>query len=144
MRKAAWGALGAVVLAAILITGTRAASLWANYLVGRYPGAERLEGSGVDWSYWRRGWLSRQAVYQSQAPRAAVEAWYVLRYQPDREAATHGTADCTMFRATHDWFRVAYSASVTVCAGPAGTRIVVNESAFYSPPQHNSLDAPRS
>jgi hypothetical protein len=143
VRKAAWGTVGAVILAAILISGTQAASLSADYLAGRFPGAERREGGRTDWSYWRRGWLSRQAVYLSQAPRATVEAWYSARYRPDPNAGTHGAAGCSMFRTTRLWVRIAYAVSVTVCAVPAGTRIVVNESAFYSPPLRDSRDAPR-
>jgi hypothetical protein len=129
--------IGAVILTVGLISGIRVAGLSADYMVGRYPGAVRSAGDQVDWNYLRRGWLSRQAVYVSDAQPANIEAWYMERYALDPQAGRQNSSDCAAFRTTRLLVRIVYAVSVSLCEVPSGTHVVVNESMFYSPPPAN-------
>jgi hypothetical protein len=132
MRKLAW-VMSAVILTTGLISGIRVAGLSVDYLAGRYPGVVWSGADKIDWNFLRRGWLSRQAIYVSDARRATIEAWYTERYELDPQAGRQ-ILDCAVFRTTHLLVGIVYAVSVSLCEVPGGTRIVVNESVFYPPP----------
>ena len=133
MRKATQSALAATVLVVTVVAGWRVPGQTYDYLFGRYPGSERIANEDVDLAYLSRGWVSRQSVYQTTAARDTVERWYVRRYGPISESEAHAGEHCSGFRAAKAPLHIAYAVAVSLCDLPAGTRIVVNESAFFWP-----------
>jgi hypothetical protein len=125
--------MAVALLAAALVAGRSHAGALLDWLIGRYPGAARAAGGTVDLDYLGRGWLSRRAVYVTNTETLAVELWYRGRYGPVTEAEAFDGAHCTGFRTSKLLVRIVYAVAVSVCPVPAGTRIVVDESAFFSP-----------
>ena len=134
MTRRALEALAVALLAATLVVGRSYAGASLDWLIGRYPGSAPGAGGRVDLDYFGRGWLSRRAVYLTSTGPPAVERWYRARYGPVAEAEAFGGTSCTGFSISRLVVRVVASVSVIVCRSPAGTRIVVDKSLFYSPP----------
>lgn len=108
---------------------------WANVdgILGRYPGAIRLQSQLIDVSTLARGAIQRQAVYETPDPQSTVKRWYAQRLEiaPADELYTAGT--CAWLTAEQRYAWLKRDLSVLLCVEPHGTRVVVNESVTLGP-----------
>jgi hypothetical protein len=116
------------------VVGLAAMGASIDLLLGRYPGSTSVRSIDVEVDYLRRGWLSRQSIYQTSADMETVGRWYVKRYRPAPAAYGNAGEPCMGFRTSEFQVRIVHAVTVSLCRVPAGTRIVVIESAFFSPP----------
>jgi hypothetical protein len=134
MKKVTLAALAVTVVAALLVIGLAAMGASIDLLLGRYPGSTPVRSIDVELDYLRRGWLNRQSIYQTPADLETVRRWYVKRYRPISSAHANAGEPCMRFRSSRLQVRIVHAVTVSLCRVPAGTRIVVIESAFFSPP----------
>ena len=108
---------------------------WANVdgILGRYPGAIRLQGYVIDLPAAAHGAIERQAVYQTPDPQDRVKRWYAQRLgiSPADELYTAGTCAWLTAEQRYSWLK--RDLSVLVCVEPNGTRVVVNERLTLGP-----------
>ena len=108
---------------------------WANVdgILGRYPGAIRLQSQLIDAGAVARGAIQRQAVYETPDPQDRVKRWYAQRLEiaPADELYTAGT--CAWLTAEQRFSWLKRDLSVLLCIEPHGTRVVVNERVTLGP-----------
>jgi hypothetical protein len=133
MKRGALAALAVVVMTAACVVGQPLADASFGWAIGHYPGSARITSENIDLDYLRHGWLSRHSVYEANADRGQVERWYLERYGPVSAADEQMGESCSGFRTSRVVVSIVYAVSITLCSVGAGTRVMVNESAFFSP-----------
>jgi hypothetical protein len=95
-----------------------------------YPGAARVASEHIDFSYIKRGWISRRAVYQAEADFATTVLWYTAAAP---SARTRSLGGCVTVRQAGTILTRPTDTAVLVCPLPPGTRIIVEEDVYLWP-----------
>ena len=125
LLAASTAALAAVVAAAVPL-GSRV----LDELLYRYPGSGLITVGQLDFADLKRGWVTRQAVYQANTDLTTAVDWYSAR-MPNANARVAG--NCVTLRQRTAIIHSQRLVEVLVCAQPPGTRILVSEEVYLSP-----------
>ena len=96
----------------------------------RFPGSTLVTVDQLHPADLKRGWVTRQAVYQTNADLTTAVAWYTDLLPGAR---TRFTGDCVTVSQRQAILHSQRTISVLLCALPPGTRILVGEEVYLSP-----------
>jgi hypothetical protein len=96
----------------------------------RYPGSGLITVDQLHFADLKRGWITRQAVYQTNADLTTALQWYT-ELVPD--ASTRFVGNCVTLRHRQAILHSQRSLAVLLCSLPPGTRILVSEEVYLSP-----------
>ena len=123
-------AAGGAVLASLLAAAAPLASHIMDDALFRYPGSALITVEQLDFADLKRGWISRQAVYRTNADLQTTLEWYSERAPGAR---TRFAGDCVTVSQRQAIFHSQRTVSVLLCALPPGTHIMVSEEVYLSP-----------
>jgi len=95
-----------------------------DYSLSHYPSSVNAESERLEWTGVPRGWIARQAAYQTTDDLTVVTRWYVAL---EPVAEMHATSDCVSLWQSRAILHVQRSLGLKLCQLGSGTRIVVNE-----------------
>ena len=121
---------GTAALAALLAAAAPLASQLMDDALFRYPGSALLTVEQLDFADLKRGWISRQAVYQTNVDLQTTLEWYSERAPGAR---TRITGDCVTVSQRQAILHSQRTISVLLCSLPPGTHIMVSEELYLSP-----------
>ncbi len=119
----------AAALAALLAAIPLGAQLLDDALY-RYPGAALITVDQLHLADLKRGWVTRQAIYQTNADLTTTLQWYTDLLPGAR---TRFAGNCVTVSQRQAIVRSQLTISILVCALPPGTRILVSEEVYLSP-----------
>ncbi|SRR5258707_15139122 len=95
----------------------------------RFPGAALVTVNQLELADLKRGWISRQAVYQTNADLATAMDWYTASMPG---VTPRFAGDCVTLRQRTAILHSQRVIAVLLCAVPPGTRILVSEEVYLS------------
>ena len=95
----------------------------------RFPGSALVTVKQLEFADLKRGWISRQAVYQTHADLATAMDWYTASMPG---ATPRFTGDCVTLRQRTAILHSQRAIAVLLCTVPSGTRILVSEEVYLS------------
>ena len=99
-------------------------------LLYRYPGSGLITVGQLDFADLKRGWVTRQAVYQANTDLTTALDWYTA-LMPNANPRYAG--NCVTLRQRTAILHSQRIVEVLVCAQAPGTRILVSEEVYLSP-----------
>ena len=123
-------AAGAAALVVLVAVSIPLASRLLDELLYRYPGSGLITVGQLDFADLKRGWITRQAVYQANTDLTTAVQWYGA-LMPDANQRVAG--DCVTLRQRTTILHSQRIVAVLVCAQTPGTRIMVSEEVYLSP-----------
>jgi hypothetical protein len=96
----------------------------------RFPGSALITVHQFEFADLKRGWISRQAVYQTHADLATAVDWYTASLPG---VTTRSIGDCVTLRQRTAILHSQRTIAVLLCTNPSGTRILVGEEVYLSP-----------
>ena len=123
-------AAGAAALAALFAAAVPLAGRFLDEALDRYPGSGLITVDQLHFADLKRGWVTRQAIYQTNADLTTVVQWYTDLLPGAR---TRFAGDCVTVSQRQAIWHSQRTVSVLLCAKPPGTRILVGEEVYLSP-----------
>jgi hypothetical protein len=130
MKKQSFAIVTSAAVMGLCLAASMTAVKWLEMALDRYPGAVEVESENWDTSRLSRGWLTRQASYQSPDDRQALLGWYAF-HMPQADMREAG--DCVTLRRAQTFIWLSNSNSVLLCQLPHGTRIMVKQEIHLAP-----------
>ena len=108
---------------------------WANAdnILGRYPGAIRQESQFFDLPAATRGVIERQAVYETADAPSTTGRWYAARLHIAPPSETYDGRNCAWLASEQHFYWLRRDLSVSLCAEPHGTHVVIHETITVEP-----------
>jgi hypothetical protein len=129
MRLVLLLAAGTVALVALLAGLAPLGRQMLDEVLYRYPGSALITVDQLDLADLKRGWISRQAVYQTHADLATAINWYTASMPG---VTTRFSGDCVTLRQRTGFLHSQRIVAVLLCTLPPGTRILVSEEVYLS------------
>jgi len=95
----------------------------------QFPGSTLVMVNQLEFADLKRGWISRQAVYQTHADLATAMDWYTASMPG---VTPRFTGDCVTLRQRTAILHSQRVVAVLLCMVPSGTRILVSEDVYLS------------
>lgn len=95
----------------------------------RFPGSALITADQLEFADLKRGWISREAVYQTNADLATAMDWYTASLPG---VTTRSIGDCVTLRQRTAILHSQLTIAVLLCTIPSGTRILVSEEVYLS------------
>jgi len=123
-------AAGTAALAALLAASVPVGGRVMDEMLFRYPGSGLITVAQLDFADLKRGWVTRQAVYQANTDLTTAVDWYSA-LMPG--ANQRFASDCVTLRQRTGFLHSQRVVAVLLCSQPPGTRIMVSEEVYLSP-----------
>ena len=123
------GMVALVALVALLAGLAPLGSRVLDDVLFRFPGSIPVTVNQLEFADLKRGWISRQAVYQTNADLATAMDWYTASMPG---VTPRFTGDCVTLRQRTGILHSQRVVAVLLCRVPAGTRILVSEEVYLS------------
>jgi hypothetical protein len=123
-------AAGTAALAALFAAAIPLAGRFLDEALDRYPGSGLITVDELHFADLKRGWITRQAIYQTNADLTTTLQWYTDLLPGAR---TRFAGDCVTVSERQGILRSERTISILLCARPPGTRILVGEEVYLSP-----------
>jgi hypothetical protein len=122
-------AAGLVALAALPAGLAPLGRQMLDEVLFRFPGSALITVHQLEFADLKRGWISRQAVYQTNADLSTAMDWYTASMPG---VTTRFTGDCVTLRQRTAILHSQRTIAVLLCTIPSGTRILVSEEVYLS------------
>ena len=123
-------AAGAAALAALLAVSGPVGGRIMDEVLFRYPGSGLITVGQLDFADLKRGWVTRQAVYQANTDLTTAVDWYSALMPGANQRFAN---NCVTLRQRTGFLHSERVVAVLLCAQPPGTRILVSEEVYLSP-----------
>ncbi len=133
MRKLIFVAIAGSTLVAMLAGAGRMAQVYADELLGRYPGAVSTAAEELDVDAAQPGKLTRQGEYQTADSLGVVQHWYATRLRLEPASDNFFGGKCVWLTGSQRIYRFVRTVAVLLCERPDGTQVVVNETFAIGP-----------
>jgi hypothetical protein len=124
MKKRYFAALATSLLATVCAVSSVLAGPYFDYALSHYPGSVNADGERLEFAVVPRGWIGRQAAYQTADDLTVVTRRYAA-LEPGAEI--HATSNCVSLWQSRVILHVQRSIGLSLCRLNSGTRIVVDE-----------------
>ena len=123
-------AAGAALLAGLGAAAVPLTGRLLDVVLYRYPNSGLVTVDQLHLADLKRGWITREAVYQTNTDLTTALQWYTALIP---NANMRFTGDCVIVRQKQAIVHGQVTISVLLCSMPPGTRIHVSEEVYLSP-----------
>jgi hypothetical protein len=122
-------AAGMVALVALVAGSAPLGRQMLDDVLFQFPGSALVTVDQLHFADLKRGWISRQAVYQTNADLATAMDWYTASMPG---VTPRFTGECVTLRQRTGILHSQRIVAVLLCTFRSGTRILVSEEVYLS------------